>query len=522
MGRENPPFVMSAVALAMLFGTVWFVTAALSMQLWLSGQKRMMSANVMREPTPVVAASTDARHRHHGPLKGQFSLASVYALLYQTSLLGFWLAYVYVCEHCPPYPHAVLPTHDIDQFWSAVFLLGIVSLFTWQQNPTNDGMPRDKTNGGGSHKFGRSDQKDENDGTNVSANVAYLQSWNNTSLDDEPRAPSTTMVASLGSLDDDTWNVLNRNQTEEWKGWMQGVLLLYHYHCAAADDDTIDAKYAHVWLGYAYVWLTGFGHFVYFYQRRDYSVAPRVLRILWRLGFLATLLSLIHGNGRKNRNSVASYNLYWFASGLPLCCFFMVYLSMRLAAARLNYSWWGLRLKFVVLAVIIYLVWDVDVLRHWSISPSAVSVSAAQSGTLSQWWFSTSYHWSAYLGMLFALHWPITCWWFRTVEAQPLWRHVGAKAAVGLALWAGVVGCGGHVLRYHTTPAYFGIVPILAYVYMRNLTPWLRRHTLHLWQRLGQITLETYLLHHHIWLSSSGQNLLTLIVRNVNVGRPCS
>jgi hypothetical protein len=70
MGRENPPIVMSAVAFALLFGTVWFATIAVSMQLWLSGQKRMMST-VTREPTPVVVAATAAdalHHHHHGPL----------------------------------------------------------------------------------------------------------------------------------------------------------------------------------------------------------------------------------------------------------------------------------------------------------------------------------------------------------------------------------------------------------------------------------------------------------------------
>jgi N-acetylneuraminate 9-O-acetyltransferase len=536
MGRESPPLTITAVALAMLFGTAWFATVALSTQLW--GQKRIMSVVTRREPTPVVATTaTDAHYNyhHHGPLNAQ-SLASVYALLYHTSLLGFWVAFVYVCEHCPPYPHAVVPTHDIDQFWSAVLLLGIVSLFTWQPNPTKELIQssslRDKTNGG--HTFER---RDENGSTNASGSVAYSQSWNNGhALDGTPLSSAMATAASIGSVsDDETWNVLNRYQTEEWKGWMQGVLLLYHYHCAAAAAaaaDTTTTSSANStpalyhpaapplsMLGYAYVWLTGFGHFTYFYQRRDYSVAPRVLRVLWRLGFLATVLSLTDGNVGNNRNRrVALYELYWFASGLPLCCFFMVYWSMRFAATRLNYSWWGLRLKLVVLAVIVYLVWDVDVRRLWSMGSSTPSAAAVASDKLSLWWLSSSYHWSAYWGMLFALHWPVTCWWFRTVEAQPLWLHVGAKAAVGLALCAGAAGCGGHVLRYPTTQAYYGIVPILAYVYGRNLTPWLRRHTLQLWHRLGQITLETYLLHHHVWLSSNGQTLLTLIVRNVIVG----
>jgi hypothetical protein len=120
MDRENPPLTITAVALALLFGTAWFTTAALTTLLCGMGQKRMMST-VTREPTPVVVAATAAdalHHHHHGPLNVH-SLASVYALLYHTSLLGFWLAYVYVCEHCPPYPHAVVPTHEIDQFWSA-------------------------------------------------------------------------------------------------------------------------------------------------------------------------------------------------------------------------------------------------------------------------------------------------------------------------------------------------------------------------------------------------------------------
>ena len=46
---------------------------------------------------------------------------------------------------------------------------------------------------------------------------------------------------------------LNREQTEEWKGWMQVLFLLYHYFKAAEMYNAIRLFIA------AYVWMTGFG-----------------------------------------------------------------------------------------------------------------------------------------------------------------------------------------------------------------------------------------------------------------------
>jgi hypothetical protein len=46
---------------------------------------------------------------------------------------------------------------------------------------------------------------------------------------------------------------LNREQTEEWKGWMQVLFLLYHYFKASELYNAIRLFIA------AYVWMTGFG-----------------------------------------------------------------------------------------------------------------------------------------------------------------------------------------------------------------------------------------------------------------------
>ena len=49
--------------------------------------------------------------------------------------------------------------------------------------------------------------------------------------------------------------LLGRQQTEEWKGWMQVMFVWYHYFKAAETYNAV-----RVYIG-AYVWMTGFGEF---------------------------------------------------------------------------------------------------------------------------------------------------------------------------------------------------------------------------------------------------------------------
>ena len=66
-------------------------------------------------------------------------------------------------------------------------------------------------------------------------------------------------------------------------------------------------------------------------------------------------------------------------------------------------------------------------------------------------------------------------------------------------------------LEYNEHHAYFGWIPILFYIYMRNCTASLRKTHLGLLCRMGKITLETYLLQHHVWLTSNAKTILTLV-----------
>jgi len=311
------------------------------------------------------------------------------------------------------------------------------------------------------------------------------------------RPTSIRPVAEVVATND----VLNRDQTEEWKGWMQFIFLLYHYYSAAEVYNSIRIMIT------CYVWMTGFGNFSFFYLKGDYS-AHRVLQMLWRLNFLVIFLTLSQGT---------TYILYYICP-LHTYFFLMVYFTMSLGR-DLNYEKYGIRYKLMFVACLIFAFWDIDSpiwkLVHFFLGETPVL--GATGGTMWEWYFRTTLdHWSTFLGMLFALNYPITSLWYRKLEAQPRRLEWLGKGIVGVALFgcflAWVIGPFQRPkFEYNRTNAYFGFIPLITYIYFRNLTPALREYSLDLLHQIGKTTLETYLMQHHIWLTSNAKSLLTLI-----------
>lgn len=446
---------VTTMASAMLFGTVMFTTVALATRARLTGDQKLLDA-----PANPRATALDVK-----------SLSSVYTLLFHSSVFGLILFYAYICEYHPPFPHAD-KNYDADQFFFLTFLLFVVSFYTWKRH---------------------------DHGENKKAMKAKAST-------DETVSERNSVMAGNGAravadVNDDT-EVLNRDQTEEWKGWMQFMFLLYHYYRA---DEVYNAIRIMVT---CYVWMTGFGNFSFFYLKSDFG-SIRVLQMLWRLNFLVLFLCLTQGT---------TYISYYICL-LHTYYFFMVYVTMRIGYEKNHTKWW-IRIKLAVLAIIIYLVWDCDLglfkVIHYPFFGEHPK-QGATGGSMWEWYFRSSLdHWSTYLGMIFALNFPVTSLFFRKLEAQRLVSHVLAKGAVGVALfgvfYAWVVGpFMQRKVDYIQTNAYYGFIPLVTYIYFRNLTPWLRNHTLELLHQIGKTTLETYLMQHHIWLTSDAKSLLTLV-----------
>lgn len=444
----------STMASAMLFGTIIFATVALAVRAVLRGDHK-----------PLFQA---ASHPKSSALKAR-SLFSVFSLLLHFSIFGMILFYAYICEYHPPYQHAD-KNYDADLFFFLTFLLFVVSAFTWQKHiPDDKSLATYDAPGDKSH-----DEADQNGN----------------------RSNGAVAVAN------DKTEVLNRNQTEEWKGWMQFMFLLYHYYHAEEVYNSIRIMIT------CYVWMTGFGNFSFFYLKADYGII-RVLQMLWRLNFLVLFLCLTQGT---------TFILYYICL-LHTYYFFMVYVVMRIGHEH-NYTKWWVRTKLAVLGVVIYLVWDTNLglfkLIHFPFF-GETPMMGATGGAMWEWYFRSSLdHWSTYMGMIFALNFPITSLFYRKLESLPPVQHYLAKGMTGAALFAVFYfWVTGPFMQgkfdYNQTNAYYGIIPLITYIYFRNLTPFLRNHSLDLLHQIGKTTLETYLMQHHIWLTSDAKSLLTLV-----------
>lgn len=110
--------------------------------------------------------------------------------------------------------------------------------------------------------------------------------------------------------------VLNREQTDEWKGWMQLVILIYHISGAS----TFLPVYMHIRvLVAAYLFQTGYGHFSYFWIKGDFGI-HRVCQVLFRLNFLVVVLCIVMDR---------PYQFYYFVP-LVTVWFMVIYVTLAL------------------------------------------------------------------------------------------------------------------------------------------------------------------------------------------------
>jgi hypothetical protein len=95
-------------------------------------------------------------------------------------------------------------------------------------------------------------------------------------------------ASAAGGIDEPV-KPLQRDQTEEWKGWMQIMFVLYHYFNETEIYNAIRMYIA------AYVWMTGFGNFSYYYIKKDFTLV-RITQMMWRLNFFVFFVCITMNN----------------------------------------------------------------------------------------------------------------------------------------------------------------------------------------------------------------------------------
>lgn len=301
---------------------------------------------------------------------------------------------------------------------------------------------------------------------------------------------------------------LSPQQTDEWKGWLQALILVHNYSDASQELRIYEILRL---LVSCYLFLTGYGHATYFLETNDFSL-KRVATVLIRWNFLSCILPFIMRTD------------YIFYSYIPLVSFWflIIYFTLKFKSER-NSNLYFLTGKIILSALLT---------TAFIMIPGVLEFV----GTLFRYTCGMAWDmrkWRAriyldmyivYIGMLLAAFVGRTRQiksgqkHFGTIidsileviiDFAPFWKATLLALALGLnpLLWV-VTRASGNRNDYNWWHPYLSIIPILSFAFLRNVHQKLREYNFSAFAWLGRRSLETYVLQHHIWLAGDGQGLL--------------
>lgn len=316
--------------------------------------------------------------------------------------------------------------------------------------------------------------------------------------------------------DSKSTRVLHREQTLEWKGWMQIVILIYQVTGASK---VLPIYMLVRTLVSSYLFLTGYGHFYYTWKTGDTSLV-RYLRVMFRLNFLTVVLCLT-----MNRP-------YQFYSFVPLVSFwytlmFVIFaLPPHIAPSSTHtveskpYQYLYIAAKIIGLLVIVTVLYlsevffqKIFVTRPWK----ALFVNSDDD--IHQWWLMWKQdRYSVAYGMMFALLYLLGQRHGLLEEGARGPLVAGGGALAGALLAALGLGAYGLLVALCSSPAacdeihsYAACVPLASYAALRNLCGGPRAKHSALFAAAGRVALELYASVSHAWLAADTHGVLVLL-----------
>ncbi len=297
---------------------------------------------------------------------------------------------------------------------------------------------------------------------------------------------------------------LSRDQTDEWKGWMQFVILIYHY----TGMSSVLWIYQIIRLLVAsYLFMTGYGHTIYFLKTNNFSL-QRIASVLVRLNLLSCLLAYVMRT---------DYNFYYFPA-LSSFWFLVVYLTIRIrhqpgVVPRV------LVLKVLISVVVVQLLIQTPGILEFGFE--ILQKTCKMSVDVHEIRFRLSLDaYVVYVGMFAAILFlqltgglPCSTTCLATqIKRVPTAVHVLAVFASVVIVPAYLIliqRCAGKY-DYNWWHPMISPIPIAAFVILRNAIQPFRDIHFGLFAWLGRFSLETFILQYHIWLAADTKGLLSL------------
>ncbi|XP_008560455.1 N-acetylneuraminate 9-O-acetyltransferase isoform X1 [Microplitis demolitor] len=298
---------------------------------------------------------------------------------------------------------------------------------------------------------------------------------------------------------------LNREQTDEWRGLMQSVVLIYHVTGAK----NVLPIYMHLRLiNSAYLFLSGYGHFCYFWQTGDVSLV-RFARVLFRLNLLTVLLCLLMNQPYQFYHFVPLVS-FWF-----LIVYILAWLPPRVHSGSLaeygSRALFYLALKLLGLVSVITILYmsevffeKVFVTRPWK------ALFVTTDDDIREWWsrwrvdrYSVAFG-IAFGGGLLAL---------QRIDHIPGNALTPLIALISLAAYTAFTLLCVSVSECEEIHSYIVFIPIIGYIILRNSSLALKGRYSVLLAGLGKISLETLVGQGHVWLAADTHGVLVLLPR---------
>ena len=234
----------------------------------------------------------------------------------------------------------------------------------------------------------------------------------------------------------------------------------------------------------------------------------RILKMLFRLNFLVTVVTVVTNN-QYMLYYICAMHTFWFIS---------VYAMMR-PYHHLNENRQVMAMKFLIYAFIVFVIYDLGA-ANFVFTPFKFILGL--NGSLHEWEFRSGLdHYATFFGMICAYNHPNFERFIAFLERESQ-THRDRFITMAIRIGIGVILVGIMILwycyvyslgkyDYNKLHPYSSIIPILTYIYFRNVSPFIRSRHAFLFTWLGKITLETYIAQLHIYMQGNAKELIVYI-----------